>query len=99
MNPQLPRREDLPQRPTTVPSKSYPELPDIDDDQSFAELTRELSLYFVKAIETTHSFEQLRTSSVGHDLRPLITYLSKTVHHPAIVAALLSAHITIGSKT
>lgn len=45
--------------------------------------------YFIDAVEYPHTFEQLRTTSVGQKLRPLVASLSENVHHPAIVAALL----------
>lgn len=43
----------------------------------------------VEIIEVPHSFEQLRTTTAGHVLRPLINSLSETCHHPEIVKALL----------
>lgn len=45
--------------------------------------------YFIDAIEAPHTFEQLRTASVGHILKPLIKSLSDTCHNPDIVSALL----------
>ncbi|KAH0542017.1 hypothetical protein FGG08_003566 [Glutinoglossum americanum] len=45
--------------------------------------------YFVDAIDYPHTFEQLRNTSVGQRLRPLVASLSEGVHHPAIIAALL----------
>lgn len=64
-------------------------LPNIDEDEPLVEVVRELSEYFEDAIEAPHTFEQLRTASVGHILRPLTTYLSDKCHHPDIVSALL----------
>lgn len=48
-----------------------------------------LSRYLVETLEVPHSFEQLRTTTAGHVLRPLIKSLSETCHHPEIVKALL----------
>lgn len=45
--------------------------------------------YFQDAIEAPHTFEQLRTASVGHILRPLTKLLSDRCHHFEIVSALL----------
>jgi hypothetical protein len=45
--------------------------------------------YFIDAIDYPHTLEQLRTTSIGRKLRPLVVALSENVHHPAIVAALL----------
>jgi hypothetical protein len=45
--------------------------------------------YFTDAIELPHSFEDLRSLPSGRILSPLISYLSDSVHHPAIVSALL----------
>jgi len=45
--------------------------------------------YINHTITTAHSFEQLRNTTAGNSLKPLIASLSDDVHHPAIVAALL----------
>ncbi|KAI4103795.1 MAG: hypothetical protein LQ339_004127 [Xanthoria mediterranea] len=66
-----------------------PPVPLIEDDQPFSEVVRELSQYFVDAIEVPHTFEQLRTASVGNILRPLVGSLSDRCHHPGIVSALM----------
>ena len=64
-------------------------LPNFDGGEPFDELVRQLSEYFVDAIEAPHTFEQLRTAAVGHILKPLIKTLSDRCHHPCIVSALL----------
>lgn len=48
-----------------------------------------LRRFFVDAIEAPHTFEQFRTASVGHILRPLIRSLSDRCHHPDIISTLL----------
>lgn len=45
--------------------------------------------YFVEAIQTPHTFEELRTIQYGRCLSPLIKHLSDNVKHQAIVSALL----------
>lgn len=70
-------------------TESSPEVPIIQDDESFANIVRKLSFYFAEVIEAPHSFEELRTLPIGRSLVPLIRYLSDNTHHPAIVSALL----------
>ncbi|OCK76614.1 hypothetical protein K432DRAFT_408020 [Lepidopterella palustris CBS 459.81] len=78
-------------QPTTpMWAETSPELPVIGDDEPFAELVRKLSFYFTDAIEAPHTFDELRTMPTGRSLAPLIRYLSDSVHHPAIVSALLA---------
>ena len=45
--------------------------------------------YFTDAIELPLTFDELRTKPSGRVLTPLIAYMSDSVHHPAIVSALL----------
>lgn len=45
--------------------------------------------YFVDAIEAPYTFEQLRTASKGHILKPLVKSLSDRCHHPGIISALM----------
>lgn len=45
--------------------------------------------YFTDAITLPHTFEELRTLPFGRILTPLIAHLSDSVHHPALVSALL----------
>jgi hypothetical protein len=86
-----------------------PDIPQIQDDDSFAELVRKLSLcvrtqlflwimlndnisFFVEAVQTPHSFEELRTNPHGRNLKPLIRHLADNVSNRAIVAAVLSVY-------
>ncbi|KAF2083737.1 hypothetical protein K490DRAFT_69529 [Saccharata proteae CBS 121410] len=69
---------------------SAPRVPVIHDDDSFDEVVKKLSLFFVEAITTTQSFEELRGSPQGHNLQPLIDALVADVHHIGVVAALLA---------
>ncbi|KAL9128287.1 MAG: hypothetical protein Q9217_003018 [Psora testacea] len=45
--------------------------------------------YISDIVEAPYTFEQLRTATAGHILRPLVRHLSDTCHHPHIVSALL----------
>lgn len=82
-----------------------PPLPDFEEDERLRSIVSELASlvlhkcgwvfllikrrYFVEAIETPHTFEQLKTTSAGRRLKPLIKSLNDTCHHPGIVTALL----------
>ncbi|RSL39597.1 hypothetical protein CEP53_013947 [Fusarium sp. AF-6] len=66
------------------------ELPDIAFDDSFRDVVKKLSLYFVDAIELPSTFEQLRTTPAGAPLRILVDHLTATCTNPAIVNALLA---------
>ncbi|OAP57309.1 hypothetical protein AYL99_08047 [Fonsecaea erecta] len=67
------------------------DVPIIDSRESFSDVVFKLSSYIAKAIDAAYTYEQLRTTSAGHPLKPLIAYLSEDCHHPAVVAALLAA--------
>ncbi|KIW34011.1 uncharacterized protein PV07_00813 [Cladophialophora immunda] len=67
------------------------DVPIIDSRESFSDVVFKLSSYIAKAIDAAYTYEQLRTTSAGQSLKPLIAYLSGDCHHPAIVAALLAA--------
>ncbi|KAL8854386.1 MAG: hypothetical protein Q9221_000873 [Calogaya cf. arnoldii] len=74
----------MPQTPAsgglrTGQTEWLPPVPLIEEDQPFSEVVRELSQYFVDAIEAPHTFEQLRTASVGNILRPLIARVVKSL--------------------
>ncbi|KZF19398.1 hypothetical protein L228DRAFT_263732 [Xylona heveae TC161] len=71
-------------------SETVVELPTFEDNEAFGSIVRKLSYFFVTAIETPHTFEDLRSSVVGRPLRQLVKYLTVEVHHPAIVSALLA---------
>ena len=68
-----------------------PPPPSIEENESLAILCSDLSTYFVDVIQAPHTFEQLRTASVGHILKPIISSLSDSCHHLEVVSALLSA--------
>ncbi|EXJ74919.1 uncharacterized protein A1O5_01615 [Cladophialophora psammophila CBS 110553] len=70
---------------------SQDDVPIIDSRESFSDVVFKLSSYIAKAIDAAYTYEQLRTTSAGQSLKPLITSLSGDCHHPAIVAALLAA--------
>jgi len=67
------------------------DVPVIDSTESFTNVVIKLSTYIAKATDAAYTYEQLRTTSAGHSLKPLISDLSDNCHHPAIVAALLAA--------
>ena len=58
--------------PRTGPTDFSPQTPNFDDDESLAVVVRELSSYFADIIQAPHTFEQLRTASIGHILKPLV---------------------------
>lgn len=68
-----------------------PELQAVDPGE-WCVLT--LVSYFTDAITLPHTFDELRALPFGRVLTPLIIYLSDSVHHPAIVSALLYVHIS-----
>ncbi|KAI0891737.1 ion transporter [Annulohypoxylon nitens] len=74
------------------PISSQPDvqLPDIEHDDSFRDVVKQLSLYITDAIYMPSTFEQLRTTSAGDDLRVLVEHLSTRVTNPAVVNALLA---------
>ncbi|KAK4981614.1 hypothetical protein LTR66_009846 [Elasticomyces elasticus] len=76
-------------RRSEVPS-DLPALPSISGEETFDELIQRLSTYFVTAIESPHTFAELRTTSSGRCITPLIQHLAACAYHPAIVAALLA---------
>ncbi|QDS73251.1 hypothetical protein FKW77_004162 [Venturia effusa] len=83
------------ERPETMTSMAWsdaaaPEVPHIGDHDSFPDLMRKLSLYFVGIIVNPHTFEDFRMVAHGKPLWPLIDYMSDCVHNHAIVHALLA---------
>lgn len=64
-------------------------VPAIDDGESFGDLVDKLSQYFEHTVRLPHTFEDFRRSQQGRALHPLVAYLSSSVHHPALVSALL----------
>lgn len=83
-NPQTPRS-------TRMMQWMEDDVPVIDSKESFTDVVFKLSTYIAKATDAAYTYEQLRTTTAGHSLRPLISDLSENCHHPAIVAALLAA--------
>ncbi|MCJ1474732.1 hypothetical protein MMC13_003392 [Lambiella insularis] len=75
--------------PRTGISEWAPSLPEIDEDEPFADLVRDLSLYIEDIIDLPHTWEQLRGAQGTHLLKPLISSLYDRCHHQNIVAALL----------
>ncbi|KAK4940826.1 hypothetical protein LTR10_019098 [Elasticomyces elasticus] len=67
------------------------DVPIIDTNESFSDVTFKLFTFFGKAVDTAYTYEQLRTSVAGQTLKPLISKLSEECHHPGVVAALLAA--------
>ncbi|OTA69129.1 ion transporter [Hypoxylon sp. EC38] len=74
------------------PISSHPEvqLPDIEHEDAFRDVIKKLSAYIAEVVYMPSTFEQLRTTSAGDDLRTLVEYLSSRVTNPAIVNALLA---------
>jgi hypothetical protein len=70
-------------------SFSHPEVPVIGASDDFDVVVAKLARYITRAITTSHSFEELRTTRYPQSLQPLVTYLAEDVHHPATVHALL----------
>ncbi|KAI1809376.1 hypothetical protein GGS20DRAFT_590677 [Poronia punctata] len=70
--------------------RSEIEVPDIGHNDSFRDVAKKISTYISEVVYVPATFEQLRTTSAGDDLRTLVEYLSTEVTNPAIVAALLA---------
>lgn len=45
--------------------------------------------FFVEAIESPYTFEELRSAVYGRSLKPLVRYLVDDVHYEGVVSALL----------
>lgn len=65
------------------------DVPIIDRKENFHDVVLKLIRYIIKAVDASYSYEQLRTTTAGQNLRPLVNALSEDCQHPAIVAALL----------
>ncbi|KAF4982451.1 hypothetical protein FZEAL_1969 [Fusarium zealandicum] len=76
--------------PVSLRPESEYELPDIAANDSFRDVVKKLSLYFVDVIELPSTFEQLRTTAAGSPLRILVDHLAATCTNPATVNALLA---------
>ncbi|KAI0600080.1 ion transporter [Biscogniauxia sp. FL1348] len=66
------------------------QLPIIDHDDAFRDVVKKLSIYIAGVVYLPSTFEQLRTTSAGDELRTFVEYLSAEVTNPAIVNALLA---------
>lgn len=80
----------LSEGPRTDQTDWLPPPPIFADDESLSVLCDDLSTYFIDVIDAPRTYEQLRTASVGHILKPLISSLSDNCHHLEVVSALLS---------
>ena len=83
----------MPQTPGSEgPRTGYSEFsiqtPTFDGDESLGAIIHELSSYFEDVIQAPHTFEQLRTASVGHILKPLTNSLSENCHVGIFIASL-----------
>ncbi|MCJ1311813.1 hypothetical protein MMC25_005486 [Agyrium rufum] len=81
-----------PQTPIRLPKPSdpsLPSLPKIAPDLPFISLVRILYAHLNTLIQTSHSFEQLRTGSSSRLLWSAVQSLSTSCHHSQIVSALL----------
>ncbi|KAI6382074.1 hypothetical protein MCOR25_000951 [Pyricularia grisea] len=74
-------------------------LPDIEDGDSFRELTKKLSVYIAAVVRLPYTFEQLRTTAAGEALIVLVQHLSTCCKNPAIVNSLLALKWHYGVST
>ncbi|KAI0397779.1 hypothetical protein F5Y17DRAFT_454663 [Xylariaceae sp. FL0594] len=80
----VPVPSDGPLSPGEFSERYDVELPDIRRDDSFRDVVKKISTYISEVVYVPATFEQLRTTSAGDDLRTLVDYLSTEVHNPAI---------------
>ncbi|KAI1381835.1 ion transporter [Hypoxylon crocopeplum] len=73
-----------------IPSCVDVPLPNIGHEDAFRDVVKSLSQYIAEVVYMPSTFEQLRTTSAGDDLRTLVEHLSARVTNPAIVNALLA---------
>ncbi|KAI1341583.1 hypothetical protein F5Y15DRAFT_376552 [Xylariaceae sp. FL0016] len=92
------RRQSMADRPLS-PALDRPQvsLPDIDHDDAFRDVVKSLASFIADVVYMPNTFEQLRTTSAGDDLRSLVEHLSLKVTNPAIVNALLALRWHYGS--
>ena len=64
------------------------QTPTFHGDESLADIIHGLSSYFEDVVQAPHTFEQLRTASVGHILKPLTNSLSDRCHVGLFIAPL-----------
>ncbi|MCJ1246489.1 hypothetical protein MMC30_003697 [Trapelia coarctata] len=75
--------------PRTGMSYFAPSLPEIEEDESFADLVRTLSAYIEDVIDLPHTWEHLRAAPGTRLLKPLIASLAENFHKHNIVSAFL----------
>ncbi|KAI2618774.1 ion transporter [Hypoxylon sp. NC1633] len=73
-----------------VSSRFDVQLPDVGHEDAFRDVVKSLSQYISEVVYMPSTFEQLRTTSAGDELRSLVDHLSNKVTNPAIVNALLA---------
>ncbi|KAI1098305.1 ion transporter [Jackrogersella minutella] len=66
------------------------QLPEIEHEDAFRDVVKKLSVYIADVVYMPSTFEQLRTTTAGDDLRNLVEHLTSRVTNPAIVNALLA---------
>lgn len=66
------------------------ELPEIGPDDQFVQVVKALSGFFVDYIHLPSTFEQLRTTSAGDNIRYLTEHLVLNVTNPLLINALLT---------
>ncbi|KAI0021625.1 hypothetical protein F4780DRAFT_737071 [Xylariomycetidae sp. FL0641] len=76
--------------PAAFAQHSDVDLPEISHDDTFRDVVKKLSLYIAEVVYMPSTFEQLRTTSAGDDLRYLVDHLNNRVTNPSIVNALLA---------
>ncbi|POS71979.1 hypothetical protein DHEL01_v209632, partial [Diaporthe helianthi] len=92
--------DEPPRSPSPMGQRfDFYKLPDIQDDDSFRDMIKKLSVYFNAVVVLPVTFEQLRTTSAGQGLRTLVEHLSMECSHAAIVNALLALKWHYGAAT
>jgi len=76
--------------PFNLEHHSGTKLPQIAKNDAFVDIVKALSTFFVDEIRLPSTFEQLRTTSAGNEIRVLVEHLLCNVANPAIINALLS---------
>ncbi|QKX53072.1 uncharacterized protein TRUGW13939_00143 [Talaromyces rugulosus] len=66
------------------------DMPEIGNENSMEEVARKIARYIIAAIpDVPCTFDDMRSSVVGQRLRPLVKYLSETVHNQNLIRALM----------
>ena len=92
-NAEMPVSGPMPETPGTPPASgaSDDHLPIIDEAEPFTAVVEKLSASIIRAVDSSYTYEQLRTSVGGQKLKSLTSTLTEECHHTAVVAALLAA--------